>query len=142
VEKVANGTGHMHKKFGTARSSDPKSANIAALHMKRAMLAKLTSSVLTNARALHAGNQESTMFHANAKSVPPNSPSTDTAKPALARSRVARISAIGKSARVYDLSVDGKPEFFAGGTLVHNCVDAIRYGLWTRIKGGKSFLDY
>lgn len=30
---------------------------------------------------------------------------------------------------VYDISVEGTPEFFASGILVHNCVDAIRYAL-------------
>ena len=73
----------------------------------------------------------------------PPSLQTDTPKPALVRGRVVRVSAAGKSEKVYDLSVEGKPEFFAGGVLVHNCWDSIRYALWTRIKGGtKSFLDF
>ncbi len=29
---------------------------------------------------------------------------------------------------VYDITVDGLPEYFANGVLVHNCMDAIRYG--------------
>lgn len=31
------------------------------------------------------------------------------------------------SARVYDLSVEGEHEFFAGGVLVHNCLDCLHY---------------
>jgi hypothetical protein len=29
--------------------------------------------------------------------------------------------------RVYDLTVEGHHEFFAGGVLVSNCIDALRY---------------
>lgn len=29
--------------------------------------------------------------------------------------------------RVYNLTVDGPPEFYANGILVHNCMDAARY---------------
>lgn len=32
---------------------------------------------------------------------------------------------------VYNLSVDEQPEYFANGILVHNCMDALRYGLYT-----------
>lgn len=32
---------------------------------------------------------------------------------------------------VYNLTVEDRPEFFANGVLVHNCLDALRYGLFT-----------
>ena len=53
-------------------------------------------------------------------------PSTSTALPETAHARVLSVADTGKSARVYNLKVDGEPEFFANGILVHNC-DALRY---------------
>ena len=43
--------------------------------------------------------------------------------------RVQTVSALKKSATVYDLAIDGQHEFFADGVLVHNCIDALRYAL-------------
>ena len=37
-----------------------------------------------------------------------------------------------KTEEVFDLLVDGQHEYFANGILVHNCLDALRYGLWTK----------
>lgn len=36
---------------------------------------------------------------------------------------------------VYDLTVDGPPEFFAGGILAHNCLDSARYLVVSRFGG-------
>lgn len=33
---------------------------------------------------------------------------------------------------VFDLTIDKHPEFFANGILVHNCLDAIRYAIYSR----------
>ena len=43
--------------------------------------------------------------------------------------------------RVYDLTVEDQPEFFANGVLVHNCIDALRYALGTYIKGNARPFD-
>lgn len=40
---------------------------------------------------------------------------------------VTSLKSVGE--RVYDLTIEGQHEFFASGVLVHNCIDAIRYGL-------------
>ena len=45
----------------------------------------------------------------------------------LARGRVLTVREAGISRRVYDLTVDRDHEFVAGGILVSNCIDAIRY---------------
>lgn len=37
-----------------------------------------------------------------------------------------------KTEEVFDLLVDGQHEYFANGILVHNCLDALRYALWTK----------
>ena len=39
-----------------------------------------------------------------------------------------------KEKRVYDLTIEDQPEFFANGILVHNCIDSIRYALNDYIK--------
>lgn len=52
----------------------------------------------------------------------------DTACPAVALVRVAGVFK-ALTQPVYDLTVDGQPEFFANGVLVHNCFDATRYAL-------------
>ena len=33
---------------------------------------------------------------------------------------------------VFDLTVEGEHEYFANGVLVHNCMDAVRYGVYTK----------
>jgi len=45
---------------------------------------------------------------------------------------------IGKTKKkmTYNLTVDEKPEYFANGVLVHNCVDAVRYALYTDSRKG------
>lgn len=39
------------------------------------------------------------------------------------------------NADVFNLTVTDCPEFFANGLLVHNCYDALGYGLWLRPRG-------
>ena len=38
--------------------------------------------------------------------------------------------------RVFDLCVEGEHEYFANGVLVHNCMDATRYALYSEFAGG------
>jgi phage terminase large subunit len=54
---------------------------------------------------------------------------TSTATGPLAVGRVVSVLHGGNAARVYDLTVAEQHEFFANGILVHNCMDAMRYGL-------------
>lgn len=68
---------------------------------------------------------------ASAPSAAPASESTDTGRLAPVLGRAAHISAIEPAGRapVYNLTVDGPHEYFAGGILVSNC-DALDYLLW------------
>lgn len=52
-------------------------------------------------------------------------------KPSFAQSLVHK-SNIGRKI-VYNLHVEGENEFFAEGILVHNCLDALRYALFTHL---------
>jgi hypothetical protein len=51
---------------------------------------------------------------------------TSIPTPAPVVPRVLHILA-GKKEAVYNLTVEGEPEFFADGVLVHNCADVDRY---------------
>ena len=54
---------------------------------------------------------------------------TNTVQHLLAADHVQTVTMLGKEPKLYDLTVEGEPEFFANGILVHNCIDAIRYAL-------------
>jgi hypothetical protein len=47
---------------------------------------------------------------------------------------VVGVSDSRRSEDVYDLTIDGPPEFYADGVLVHNCMDALRYAIQPLIK--------
>jgi hypothetical protein len=47
----------------------------------------------------------------------------------LVRAEFVALKKTGEIKPVYDLTVHGKPEFFVGGILVHNCLDCFRYFL-------------
>ena len=54
---------------------------------------------------------------------------TSTAGTQFAAGRVLTVIEARKASKVYDLTVEGEHEFFAGGILVHNCIDATRYAV-------------
>ncbi|EOH4960472.1 hypothetical protein ACL7S6_000869 [Enterobacter hormaechei] len=70
---------------------------------------------------------------AHASAVRKNLSSINIPGTKLALERVQCVSD-GPISDVYDISVVGKHEFFAGGVLVHNCWDGIRYSLDGHIK--------
>lgn len=51
----------------------------------------------------------------------PDSMSRPASPPERALARVLRSSPTGREERVFDLTIEGEHEFFAGGVLVHNC---------------------
>lgn len=42
---------------------------------------------------------------------------------------------------VYDLEIEDCPEYFANGILVHNCLDALRYGISMKVKNRNKILS-
>lgn len=52
-----------------------------------------------------------------------------------ARVHVVSVSAIAERQAVYNLTVEGQPEYYAAGVLVHNCLDATRYALHGELAG-------
>ena len=79
-------------------------------------------------------NLESTMRSEFALNVALSSQLTNIVKQSAALEAVQCIEECQRSDRVYDMTVNGEHEFFAGGILVHNCMDAIRYAIGPLIK--------
>ena len=113
-------------------------AGIAGLSSCPGRLATSTSFAATNARRLGGAPLAWMTRTGSARSVAQPSARTDTANSRRAAVRVGIVKEHGRSARVYDLTVEGQPEFFAEGLLVHNCIDALRYGAEGRHRRGKA----
>jgi len=68
---------------------------------------------------------------------------TNTAKGELVQESAVQVLGIcpAGTEKVYNISVEGEPEYFANGVLVHNC-ESLRYGLMSRPSPneGESFL--
>jgi hypothetical protein len=61
---------------------------------------------------------------------------TNTNPPASAPVYALRVDSEPNKYPVYNLTVSGVPEFYANGILVHNCMDAARYGIYTHCSRG------
>lgn len=95
--------------------------------------ARKINSAPTIASQRQEENLELMMKLAHASAVRKNLSSINIPGTKLALERVQCVSD-GPISDVYDISVVGKHEFFAGGVLVHNCWDGIRYSLDGHIK--------
>ena len=82
----------------------------------------------THANQNIAGTAVSTMLHSHVPIAGMSSCETNIPKRKLADGHVLTVIDTGRRARVYNLSVDGMPEFICQGVLSHNC-DALRYAL-------------
>ena len=82
----------------------------------------------THANQNIAGTAVSTMLHSHVPIAGMSSCETNIPKRKLADGHVLTVIDTGRRARVYNLSVDGMPEFICQGILSHNC-DALRYAL-------------
>ena len=74
------------------------------------------------------------MRQESASPVEKNSVPIDIAKQCVVEALVLHSIVINEERNedVYDLLVDGQHEYFANGILVHNCLDALRYCVWTK----------
>lgn len=68
------------------------------------------------------------MWPGRAELAATHSRSTVIARRSTALARVLHIRALPQPEAVYNLTVDGMPEYFANGILVHNC-DTMRYAV-------------
>lgn len=85
-----------------------------------------TDSAPSTARQRPVGDQASMTRCAPASCALESSWSTATASRSAAPVFVEAVRSLGRSEPVYNLEVEGEPEFFANGILAHNC-DALRY---------------
>jgi len=127
-KRAENGTAKTEGGCGRAANLRRWNANTAALRMKR-LTGALVGSAVMLANQLGAALRAWMMRSASASFAVRPSSRTNTKKCGLVRGHVLTVKERGKSARVYDLTVEGQHEFFCENVLVHNCLDALRYAL-------------
>ena len=128
----ANGTASTRSRSWPPASRARPSASSAETATKPPPVAPGSSSARTAAGRRGGAEPASTTNSDPARDARRSSTSTATRRPDTAGSH-ALLPRDGSTARlpVYDLTVDGAHEFFANGILVHNSVDAARYGIFT-----------
>ena len=144
-----HGTRAMPDGNGTARTPDNRASADPIPELANARSAvrptrppsrqAVTGSAQTSASRLTAGQAVSTTSTASAPDAAALSGSTGTSPGKPAPVSAVRRSAAGR-ADVYNLTVEGEPEFFANGVLVHNC-DALRYLLRNLGSGPRFYIE-
>jgi hypothetical protein len=127
--KDSPSTGRLGRWLTGTSSQRPSTANSADKSFCQRKLATPTDSVETPASPHGAEARALMTLSELALNAESNSCGTSTAEPRLVRGHVVIVTAAGQSRRVYDLTVENHHEFVAGGVLVSNCLDALRYAL-------------
>lgn len=122
--RAERGTGSTAAEPGKAASRSPAPASSAASDSSRSTPA---ASAPTPASRSGVGLRALTMSTAPASAALAPSRPTGTTSAASAAGHVLSVTAAGR-ADVFNLTIDGTPEYLANGVLVHNC-DAERYGI-------------
>lgn len=133
AKKAAQSTEKLARLLGLGSIPIPNPASTAAVSSSRARSVRGIASAQTPANRHGDGLLAWMMKRGSAEPAEPPLRSTDTAGPHVVAGYVLSVSDAGRAKRVYDLTIDGEHEFFAGGVLVHNC-DAIRYAIGPLIK--------
>lgn len=130
-KRVGRGTASTGCAHGSVESQHPLRAHGVALPSVSCISKAIGISVPRTAKPLNAAHPASTTRTAPAHAVAKSFTSTDTAPPKRVHEAARHISASTPAGRatVYNLTVDGPHEYFAGGVLVSNC-DAADYLLW------------
>ncbi len=130
VMRVENGTGNMHPARKKERLNAP------ALYAERNSYPHIRMQDSVPTIASQSGEETTTLMMKPgfALSVEKNSVPTDIPVQYVVEGHVLQSIVINeeRNEKVFDLLVDGQHEYFANGILVHNCLDALRYGLWTK----------
>ena len=135
AKKAVPNTARLGAGLGRLLSLFPNIAIIAASNSCREFLVTETSSAATPANQRGGAKSVLMTLKEYADSARNLLRLTNTEKHRIVPERVLSIRETKIHARVYDLSVEGKPEFFASGVLVHNC----RYAIGKRVKRKRSF---
>lgn len=133
AQRGGNGTGDTPSAYGRTGVRLPRSVFSAVANTTRCSRPG-QSTVPETASRQRAESRGSITKQDNALGAGQSSRATSTATPGTARARVLRVIDRGTRSDVYNLKVEGSPEYFAGGVLVHNC-DALRYLVWDSAYG-------
>jgi PBSX family phage terminase large subunit len=112
------------------RSENPRNgpASSAGHGTRHSRPATPPGSARTPARARGGEPAESTTLNGAASAAGPCTPPTGTTRPGSVGAHVLAVTPCASPADVFNLTIEGAPEFYANGVLVHNC-DALRYGI-------------
>lgn len=120
-KKAENGIGSMRKKSSRIDRLSPETVITAGKVMKSMTFPQkvIPGSAQTSVNPPGEELLVSTMYR---ESVP------GVGRPSRSTNILNRNSVPVRVERVYDIEVEGAHEYFANGLLVHNCIDAVRYG--------------
>lgn len=124
AKKGSNGTPRTQSEHGLRLSQLSVSA-LFAERPRQLVIAERSSGVLRSAHRERVGRPASMMNPAYASDAKPNTDATDTRASDFATRPVRVLSApvkLDMTDRVFNIEVEGTPEFFADGILVHNCL--------------------
>lgn len=124
AKKGSNGTPRTQSEHGLRLSQLSVSA-LFAERPRQLVIADRSSGVLRSAHRERVGRPASMMNPAYASDAKPNTDATDTRASDFATRPVRVLSApvkLDMTDRVFNIEVEGTPEFFADGILVHNCL--------------------
>lgn len=130
AQRAEPGILNTEKRLGRNESPSPESAKSATKHSTASRAVCLTGFARTSAGLGSVGRQESTTSPERVSNAGVRSRSTGTKRPHVVLVAVESVTESGRAVPVYDLTVDGPPEFFANGVLVHNCMDGLRYPIF------------
>jgi len=135
VRKGESGTPNMVRNPGVVGERLERSVKIVEMNSKPKHTPNNT--VQTNASRQIEGSQELITKQEYASNVAKNSPSTDTQKLSAVQTGVPRSIGGTRKEMVYNITVEGKHEYFANNVLVGNCLDALRYAIYTHLGKAK-----
>lgn len=132
-QKVVNGIKTMQGKDSRNYPSDGRLANAAERNLNISRLI-YQDSVQTPVNPVGVGKSGQTMKPVSVSAAEKNLRQTTIPTPSLVQKVV--LQSIGgngsRTEQVFDLCVADCHEYFANGILVHNCLDALRYAVWSK----------
>ena len=132
INQPKEGNGIENTELQSIKREFPETVNVSFVgrFIKHFLVRHKISSVLINVSRHIGGKQEQTISPEFVDGVVVNSRLTNIVKHKPAPVYVLSVSGVhSKKQPVFDLTIDGLPEFYANGILVHNSMDARRYGV-------------
>jgi hypothetical protein len=135
---AGNGTASMLLRHTKPGFLSTRSVTNADLRLRASAEERQIVSAPTNVNQHGDGLAISITNSERARSAARPSPLINTNRRASAPVHVLGVVAEKTRRPVYNLTVSEIPEFYANGVLVHNCMDAARYGIFTHLKRGEA----